>query len=102
MKIFQVVILGCCLLYGELVFAYSMFDETGRYNYSSVEYERNRYMRNSAASTAAQYYNTRRQNMSITPYRYNSLNYTRVRKLESEPEYYSAKCTDIGDASFCQ
>lgn len=92
----------CCFLLSETVYASSMFDETGRYNYSSVEYERNRYMRNSAASTAAQYYNSRRQDMSVTPYRYNSLNYTRVRKLESEPEYYSSKCTDIGDASFCQ
>lgn len=92
----------CCFFLCETVYASSMFDETGRYKNSSVEYERNRYMRNSAASTAAQYYNSRRQDMSVTPYRYNSLNYTRVRKLESEPEYYSSKCTDIGDASFCQ
>ena len=90
------------VMFGQYVFAYSMFDENGRYNYNSVEAERNRYMRDSAASAAARYYDTRRQEMIITPYRYNSLDYTRVRKRESDTEYYSAKCTDIGDASFCQ
>lgn len=82
--------------------ASSMFDENGRYNYSSVEYQRNRYMRNSAASAATKYYNTYKQDFYVTPYRYNSLNYTRVRKRESAPGYYSSKCTDIGDTSFCQ
>lgn len=95
-------LLFCCILMSETTFASTMFDTNGRYNYNSVETERSRYMRNSAASSAAQYYNSHRQQMTVTPYRYNSLNYTRVRKRESDTGYYSAKCTDIGDASFCQ
>ena len=37
------------------------------------------------------------------PFRYNTLDYTRVRNMEADPpKQYSARCTDIGDASFCR
>ena len=98
-NIFYIIL--CTVVFCNVSNASTMFEASGRYN-STVEYERNRYMRDSAASAAARYYNLRRTDMSVTPYRYDSLNYTRIRKLESQPEYYSSKCTDIGDASFCQ
>lgn len=41
--------------------------------------------------------------MTVTPFRYNTLNYTRVRNMEADPpKQFSAKCSDMGDASFCQ
>ena len=36
------------------------------------------------------------------PYRYNTLDYKRVRKVKGGYGDYSARCTDIGDASFCR
>lgn len=71
-------------------------------SYSGVETERARYIRGSAANTAASYYNTHRNSIYVTPYRYNSLDYKRIRKMESDTKDYSARCTDIGSASFCQ
>ena len=58
----------------------------------------------SYASTAARIKNnTANPGITVVPFRYNTLNYTRVRNMEADPpKKYSAKCTDIGDASFCQ
>ena len=42
-------------------------------------------------------------NASATqPFRYNTLDYTRVRKVKGGHGEYNSRCTDIGDASFCQ
>ena len=58
----------------------------------------------SYAATAARIKHTSNNaGVSVVPFRYNTLNYTRVRNMEADPpKKYSAKCTDIGDASFCQ
>ena len=41
--------------------------------------------------------------VDVVPFRYNTLNYTKIRNMEADsPKKYSAKCTDLGDASFCQ
>ena len=39
--------------------------------------------------------------MNTVPFRYNTLNYTRIRKVKGGYGDYSAKCSDIGDVSFC-
>ena len=42
-------------------------------------------------------------NQSATmPFRYNTLDYTRIRKVKGGYGEYNSRCTDIGDASFCQ
>ena len=47
--------------------------------------------------------NTESAQIKPAPFRYNSLDYTRVRKLDADPpKKYQARCTDIGDASFCR
>ena len=97
-NIFYIIL--CTVVFCNVSNASTMFDASGRYN-STVEYERNRYMRDSAASAAARYYNLRRTDMSVTPYRYDSLNYTRIRKVKGGYGDYSARCSDIGDVSFC-
>lgn len=41
--------------------------------------------------------------IKAVPFRYNTLDYTRVRKMEADPpKEFSARCSDIGDASFCR
>ena len=39
---------------------------------------------------------------TAVPFRYNSLNYTRTRNVQGGHGEYNAKCTDIGDVSFCR
>ena len=39
---------------------------------------------------------------STMPFRYNSLNYTRTRQVKGGYGEYNAKCSDIGDVSFCR
>ena len=39
--------------------------------------------------------------MNTVPFRYNTLNYTRIRKVKGGYGDYNAKCSDIGDVSFC-
>ena len=102
--------------------ACSMFDDDGNYSgnwkqmtnvsssssgksYSSSAYStstwyaNNKKQREAAASlpyTSANY-----TQINTTPFRYNTLNYTRVRKVKGGYGDYNAKCSDIGDASFC-
>ena len=56
------------------------------------------------ASAASRVKNTASSSgITVVPFRYNTLNYTKVRNMEADPpKKYSAKCTDMGDASFCQ
>ena len=107
-----------------IVLSASMFDENGSYSgnwkqmtnvtSSSTSYS-NRY-KSSDYSSSAWYANNRkqqaqRQNSSFSnenyaqtnavPFRYNTLNYTRIRKVKGGYGDYNAKCSDIGDVSFC-
>lgn len=97
--------------------ANSMFDDSGNYSgnwkqmtnvstCSSQKYSNNSY-------STSSWYNSQKQSnrkavyssgnqMDIMPFRYNTLDYTRIRKVKGGYGDYSAKCTDIGDASFCQ
>ena len=100
----------------------SMFDNDGNYtgnwkqmtNVSSSS--RNKTYSSSSYSTANWYANNKKQHeaaaslpysaanytqMNTTPFRYNTLNYTRVRKVKGGYGDYNAKCSDIGDVSFC-
>ena len=66
---------------------------------TSTWYENNRKQREASASTpysAANY-----TQMNTVPFRYNTLNYTRIRKVKGGYGDYNAKCSDIGDVSFC-
>lgn len=58
----------------------------------------------SYSTTAARVKNaSTNSGVTVVPFRYNTMNYTRVRNMEADPpKKYSAKCTDMGDASFCQ
>lgn len=105
------------------VFAANMFDDSGNYsgnwkqmtnvNSSSVSKQYN-----SGSYSTSQWYadNRKRQaqnrsssysvnnyvQSSAVPFRYNTLDYTRVRKVKGGYGDYSARCHDIGDASFCR
>ena len=80
--------------------AFTMYDSNGMY--TDVSPSMARYSHNTAASSAASYYNTRNSaSIQTMPYRYNTLNYTKIRRTEHNRDY-SMKCRDIGDASFCQ
>ena len=86
--------------------AASMFDESGK---STSSYS------SSAYSSSAWYANNKKERVSkdtsysaqsytqanTVPFRYNTLNYTRVRKVKGGYGDYNAKCSDIGDVSFC-
>ncbi len=102
--------------------ANSMFDNDGNYsgNWKQMttvsSSSGNKTYSSSAYSTSTWYANNRKQReinnqtpysaanytqMSTTPFRYNTLNYTRIRKVKGGYGDYNAKCSDIGDASFC-
>ena len=71
---------------------------------STYTHSRSGYSGNYYSTTAARVKNTSTNSgVTVVPFRYNTLNYTRVRNMEADPpKKYSAKCTDMGDASFCQ
>ena len=47
--------------------------------------------------------NSMKEEIKTVPFRYNSLDYTKVRNMSDDSsKQYSSKCTDMGDASFCQ
>lgn len=100
----------------------SMFDEDGNYSgnwkqmtnvsssqnqksYSSSSYSSSAWYANNqkqrAANTQIPYSAANYTQMNTVPFRYNTLNYTRVRKVKGGYGDYSAKCSDIGDVSFC-
>lgn len=106
-----------------VVYSASMFDDDGNYagnwkqmtNVGSNTSSTQKY-RSSAYSTYAWQQHVK-QNSSINsrefsvdkynqtatkPFRYNTLDYTRVRKVKGGYGEYNSRCTDIGDASFCQ
>ena len=113
-----VIVLGCQPLFASS----SMFDNDGKYSgdwkqmtrvntshyqprYSSSNYSTHSWnvqnKKNSQSNTkdfSVQNYN----NASVAPFRYNSLNYTRTRQVQGGHGEYNAKCTDIGDVSFCR
>lgn len=102
--------------------ASSMFDEDGQYSgnwkqmtnvsssqssksYSSSAYSSSTWYANNQKQRATQaqmpYSAANYTQMNTVPFRYNTLNYTRIRKVKGGYGDYSAKCSDIGDVSFC-
>lgn len=100
----------------------SMFDDDGNYSGSWKQMTNvssssgNRSYSSSAYSTSTWYANNQKQReaaaslpyssanytqMNTVPFRYNTLNYTRIRKVKGGYGDYNAKCSDIGDVSFC-
>lgn len=72
---------------------------SGNYLYRPASSKQSSY---SAASSRIKNSSTN-SNVTVVPFRYNTLDYTRVRKMDADPpKRFSAKCTDMGDASFCQ
>ncbi len=96
----------------------SMFDDDGNYSgqwkqMTNVQTGSQKY-NSSNYSTGAWYINNNKQkvqnqkasyantnSMNVVPFRYNTLDYTRVRKVKGGYGEYSARCSDIGDVSFC-
>ena len=97
-----------------------MFDDNGKYSgnwkqMTSVSTKKSMY--NSSNYNTSSWYasNANKQKVNkttsfsssnytqsnTTPFRYNTLNYTRVRKVKGGYGDYNAKCSDIGDTSFC-
>lgn len=108
------------ILIGTSAFAGTMFDDSGNYSgnwkqmtnvssgsssqsYSSSSYSTSNWYKNqreTAQKTRSATYSTPQS--TVTPFRYNTLDYKRIRQVKGGHGDYSAKCTDIGDASFCQ
>lgn len=103
------------ILNGLSACAGSMFDNNGNYSgnwkpmtnysssssYSSSSYSTTNWNnRNTKSRAATQVQNSAK--MYTEPFRYNTLDYKRVRRLQDGSGDYSAKCSDIGDTSFCQ
>ena len=114
--IFFVILFPCVF-----VSAASMFDEDGNYSgnwkqmtnvksssvpkYSSSAYSTYAWQQKNKQNTKSSVNNfsVENYNRSTTmPFRYNTLDYTRVRKVKGGYGEYNSRCTDIGDASFCQ
>ncbi len=121
MKSFFIFSAAVVLLFSP-VFASSMFDDDGNYTgkwkqmtnvsssgsssrYNSSNYSSSAwYINNNKQRTQnkkAAYTNQNVHNMDVMPFRYNTLDYTRVRKVKGGYGEYSARCSDIGDVSFC-
>ena len=102
--------------------ASSMFNKDGQYSgswkqmtnvssspssksYSSSAYSSSTWYANNQKQRAAQaqtpYSAANYTEMNTVPFRYNTLNYTRIRKVKGGYGDYNAKCSDIGDVSFC-
>lgn len=102
--------------------ASSMFDDNGSYsgnwkqmtnvttstqrNYSSSNYSSSNWYANNqkqrAINNQTPYSAPNYTQQNTVPFRYNTLNYTRVRKVKGGYGDYNAKCSDIGDVSFCR
>ena len=117
-----IIIFFCLVNISPAFGAGSMFDNDGNYTGNwkqmtnvSASSTNNNYS-SSAYSTSTWYANNRKQKMineqipysaanytqmNTVPFRYNTLNYTRVRKVKGGYGDYNAKCSDIGDVSFC-
>lgn len=111
----------CGLFHENTVPAASMFDENGSYSgnwkqMTNVSSSSSKRYNSSDYSSSSWYANNkkeqaRKQNTSFSnenytqinavPFRYNTLNYTRIRKVKGGYGDYNAKCSDIGDVSFC-
>lgn len=102
----------------------SMFDDSGNFsgdwkqmtNVNTSSY--NRKYSSANYSSSAWYQNNQKQQLiknknpyttqnyiesSATPFRYNTLDYKRIRNVNGgHGESYSARCHDIGDVSFCR
>lgn len=102
-------------------YAASMFDDDGNYSGSwkqmtNVSSSSSNKYSSSSYSSSAWYSNNRKQQamqkqtayssenvhkQDAVPFRYNTLNYTRIRKVKGGYGDYNAHCSDIGDVSFC-
>lgn len=102
-------------------FSASMFDDDGYYSgqwkqMTNVNSTGHTKYSSSAYSSSAWYANNNKQrtqnakasqvakssnSMDAVPFRYNTLDYTRIRKVKGGYGDYNARCSDIGDASFC-
>ena len=102
-------------------FASSMFDENGNYSgnwkqmtnvssssssskYGSSGYSSSAWYANNKKQQAQKnsaYSNENYSQTSAVPFRYNTLNYTSIRKVKGGYGDYNAHCSDIGDVSFC-
>ena len=92
---FTLCLIICCfaLFFGDKAISASMFDENGSY---SGNWKQMTNVSSSPSSSNENYTQT-----SAVPFRYNTLNYTRIRKVKGGYGDYNAKCSDIGDVSFC-
>ena len=121
-KVKQFIVL--CMFLSEMC-AYaspSMFDDDGNYSVNWKQmtnvssYSNASKYNSSAYSSSAWYANNDRQKIQhsravytnqnvhktdVMPFRYNTLDYTRIRKVKGGYGDYSSRCSDIGDASFC-
>ena len=122
MRRFLIVISGLFVFAVPVTASTTMFDDDGNYSgnwkqmtrvnashyqpkYSSSNYSTHSWASQNKKNTqtnpkdfSVQNYN----NASVAPFRYNSLNYTRTRNVQGGHGEYNAKCTDIGDVSFCR
>ncbi len=112
------------LILSDAVYAGSMFDNDGNYSgnwkqmtnvstshynprYSPANYSdsawRSGVKRQQSVNNATSYSDKKYLESSAVPFRYNTLDYTRLRKVSGgHGESYSARCHDIGDVSFCR
>ena len=118
----KLLILSVCLSFCSPVYpAGSMFDDNGNYSgnwkqMTNVSSSSGNSYSSSSYSTSSWYANNKKQReanaqvpysaanytqMNTVPFRYNTLNYTRIRKVKGGYGDYNAKCSDIGDVSFC-
>jgi len=90
---------------------WKQMSNVGTYNYNkqfdSSKYSSDSWYANNQKMRALNYKNSYSNKSyietSTTPFRYNSLDYTRSRQVAGgHGESYSARCHDIGDASFCR
>lgn len=119
-----ILLLFSFLFFFNVAFASSMFDDSGNYsgnwkqmtNINTSSY--NKKFSSSNYNTSSWYANNKRQQSinnsksyspqnyiesSATPFRYNTLDYSRSRQVQGgHGESYSARCHDIGDVSFCR
>ncbi len=111
----------CVACYQDVAMSASMFDENGSYSgnwkqmtnissssskkYSSSDYSSSAWYANNKKEQAQKqntlFSNENYTQTSAVPFRYNTLNYTRIRKVKGGYGDYNAKCSDIGDVSFC-
>lgn len=113
-------LLSFCLITSNVSCASSMFDDNGNYSgnwkqMTNVSSSSSKYNSSNYASSAwytsnrkqqiqkknDSYSNENYSQTSTVPFRYNTLNYTKIRKVKGGYGDYNAHCSDIGDVSFC-